>query len=160
MRLSNRGFTLAELLLAAAILALVLTGLLSVFVSCIIFNETNRNLTIAYAAAQAKAEEVKNTTFDNLFISCPSPRPTGALCNGDTFALEGFSANDAQGKIEISNESTNLKRIRIIAWLRSRNRYLSGEDINRNLSLDSGEDINNNGYLDLPVQLITLIARK
>lgn len=63
MKLSDRAFTLPELLLAAAILAVVVTGMLSLFVSCLFLNENNRNLTVASSHAQYIMEEIKNTDF-------------------------------------------------------------------------------------------------
>lgn len=133
MKSSNKGFTLIELLLSAAILAFALTGLLLLFINCIILNETNRNLTLAYNAVQAKTEEIKNKRFDSL----------DAL-NGTSFDLTGFPSGNAKGRIEISNEATNLKKIRIVACFMSRNRLI-------------GNDINN--CQSSPVELVTLIAR-
>lgn len=57
---SLAGFTLSELLLAAAILAFVLTALLALFVSCLFLNEANRNLTVATSHAQYIMEEIKD----------------------------------------------------------------------------------------------------
>jgi prepilin-type N-terminal cleavage/methylation domain-containing protein len=62
----KRGFTLWELLLAAAILAFVITSLLGFFVGCIFLNESSRNLTIATNHAQFVLEELKNTNFANI----------------------------------------------------------------------------------------------
>mgnify|MGYP001611249953 CR=1 FL=1 len=130
---SLTGFTLSELLLAAAILAFALTGLLLFFVNSIILNETNRNFTIAYSAIQAKMEEMKNTNFDELDIF-----------NGTNFDLDGFSSGNGQGRIMVSNEATDLKRIRIVACFKVRNRLI-------------GNDINN--CQSSPAELVTLIAR-
>jgi len=85
MRLSAKAFTLVELLLASAILALVISGLLLVFLSCIFLNEANRNLTAAITHAQFAMEEVKNTAFgsiaseswDNATISAKGLLPLG-----------------------------------------------------------------------------------
>ncbi len=56
-----RGFTLSELLLAAAILAFVLAALLALFANCLILNEANRNLTVATTHAQYIMEEIRDT---------------------------------------------------------------------------------------------------
>lgn len=66
MKLSGRAFTLTELLLAAAILAFVIAGLLMLFINCAFLNDANRNLTIATAHAQFAMEEIKNTTFASI----------------------------------------------------------------------------------------------
>ena len=58
------GFTLAEVILAAAILAFALTGLLALFINCMLLNESSRNRSLATAHAQFVLEEIKNTNFD------------------------------------------------------------------------------------------------
>ncbi len=64
--LDKKGFTLAELLLAAAILAFVLAGFLALFINCIFLNESNRNLTTAVTHAEHILEEIKDTDFDDI----------------------------------------------------------------------------------------------
>ena len=64
--LSLTGFTLAEVILAAAILVFALTGLLALFISCMLLNESSRNRATAIAQAQYVMEEIKNTNFDNI----------------------------------------------------------------------------------------------
>ena len=49
--------------MAAAIMAFTLTGLLALFLSCMLLNEANRNLTLAAGHAQFVLEEIKNTDF-------------------------------------------------------------------------------------------------
>ena len=61
-----KGITLAEVLLAVAILAFALTGLLMIFINCIFLNDANRNLTIACTHAQFAMEEIKNTDFASI----------------------------------------------------------------------------------------------
>lgn len=64
--LSKHGFTLSELLLASGIMAFVLVGLLQLFITCIVLNESNRNLSVATAHGQYVLEEMKNTNFTSL----------------------------------------------------------------------------------------------
>ncbi len=66
MKKIKSGFTLPELLLAAAILVFVLAGLLALFLNCLILNEANRNLTTATSHAQYVMEEIKNTGFASI----------------------------------------------------------------------------------------------
>lgn len=135
-------------MIASAVLVTVLAGLLAVFVNCIFLNELNRRLTLAYSAVEAEMETIKNTPFANL----------DAL-NGTTFNLNGFTAGDAIGRIEVSNEgSSDVKRVRITASFRNRKRII-GEDKNLNGALDTGEDVDLNDELNSPVELITLITR-
>lgn len=62
----KKSLTLIELLLAAAILAFVLAGILALFIGCMFLNETNRNLTTASSHAQFAMEEVKSTSFKSI----------------------------------------------------------------------------------------------
>jgi competence protein ComGC len=55
----KKGFTLSELLLGAVILVFVLCVFLVEFITCIILNEANRNLTLAITHAQFIMEEIK-----------------------------------------------------------------------------------------------------
>jgi hypothetical protein len=57
---SKTGLTLMELLFTAAILAFVFTGLLLLFINCILLNESNRHLTIATGHGQYLLEEIEN----------------------------------------------------------------------------------------------------
>ena len=133
---SLNGFTLAELLLTAAILAFALSGLLLLFVNAIFLNANTRNTALAYSAIQAEMEEIKDTAsrdFNSL----------DAL-NGASFDLEGFAAGDGKARIGVTNEgSTRLKRVRIRACFMSRNRLI-------------GDNIDN--CQSSPVELVTLIA--
>lgn len=119
-------------MIAAGILAIVFAGLLAVFVNCILLNELNRNLTLAYNDIQAEMEQVKNTAFGSL-----------DTLNGTTFDLSGFVQGTARGRIVVSDETTGLKRIRITACFMSRNRLIGN---------------NINSCTTSPVELVTLIA--
>jgi len=66
MRLSDKAFTLIELLLASTILAFVLSGLLALFCSVIAMNEANRSQFSALSHAEFVMEDIKNTTFSNI----------------------------------------------------------------------------------------------
>jgi Tfp pilus assembly protein PilW len=62
----KKGVTLVELILAAAILAFAITGVLGVFTNCLILNTTNKDLTIASSHAQYVLEKIRNTAFTGL----------------------------------------------------------------------------------------------
>lgn len=148
-RKERAGFTLAEVLLAVSILAFGLCGILVTYISMHIFLDLSRNFTTVTNALQAKAEEIKRTSFSAL-----------SGLNGTTFDLSGFGPNNAKGVIEVTDITgyADLKRVRIIACFKSRARVI-GEDTNLNGILNIGEDANNNGRIDSPAELITLIAK-
>jgi len=95
MKPNKKGFTLSEVLLATAILAFALTGVLLVYINCVLLNDANRNLTIALTHAQFALEEVKNTTFSNII-------PTYNLVTWDQAAIS------ARGLTTLSSESIDF----------------------------------------------------
>ena len=62
----DKAFTLPELLLAAAIMAFALSGLISLFISCNNLSEANRNLSAAASHVQFVMENIKDTPFANI----------------------------------------------------------------------------------------------
>ncbi len=146
----GRGFTLIEVLLAVSILAFVLCGLLSTYISLFYLGDISRQIILVTNAMQARFEEAKNTSFDAL-----------PALNGTTFTIPGFANNNARGQIQVNNTVfADLREVRIVVSFRSKGATrIIGEDTNLNGVLDSGEDGNNNGRLDSPMEIITLIAR-
>jgi len=60
----KKALTIPEILIATMLLAVVLGGILMLFISCMLLNEANRNSTIAITHAQYILEEVRGTEFD------------------------------------------------------------------------------------------------
>lgn len=79
MKLSFKGFTLSELLLAVAILGFALSGILLVFTNCILLNAANRNLSISTSHAEYILEDIKAAGFTGLEnrINNSDGTPTG-----------------------------------------------------------------------------------
>ncbi len=145
----NSGFTMIEVLFTVGILAFCLCGLLVTYINMFVFSDLSRSFSLATNAVQAKIEEIKIASFDEL-----------DSYDGVDFDLDGFFSGSSKGVIEVSDMeySDDLKRIRIIACFKSHNRVI-GEDLNLNGSLDAEEDVNGNGRLDSPVELVTLAVR-
>ena len=61
----KKGFTLTEVMVAAAILAFGFAMMLVQLYACIILNESNRNATIAMAHLDYVLEDI-----ENLFLAC------------------------------------------------------------------------------------------
>lgn len=70
-----RGFTLIEVLIAAAILAVGLLALVSAFPIGYVDVAVSGGQSKATAYAQQKLEELKNQAFSVAFNNCPLPRP-------------------------------------------------------------------------------------
>lgn len=119
---ASKGFTLAELLMTAAILAYVLCGILALFINCIFLNEGNRNLSIAIGHAQFALEEMKNTAFASIQTSVP-PWNTATINAKGLVPLIGESINIA---VSVPGPGVELKDVNVtVAWrdrnLRDRN---------------------------------------
>lgn len=172
MKLSNRGFTLPELMLAVSVLLIAILGLLASYISCIALGMTAKNITIALNGAKAKIEEIRNSSF---YTVVGDYSPGGA--QGNSFHINNWpEAAGHCGAVEIVNPTTgtklntdptanpglNLYEVRVtVSWREKGNRII-GEDTNFDGDLDAGagEDAISNGQLDSPVKIVTLIAKK
>ena len=74
---NNRGFTLAELMVGAFILAFVLSGLLLLFTNCMLLNSASRNLSVATSHADYVMEAIRATTFTGLETRINNGSATG-----------------------------------------------------------------------------------
>lgn len=150
MRLSsNKGVTLAEALLAGAILAFVLCGILATYISCLELIAIARNLTAAINAAQEKLEEIRDYSFSLIYSDY----------NNQSFTVSGIPQG-AKGVIYVDDSNPELLKVTVsVSWLNRSNRVI-GEDANLNGILDSGEDLNGNSIIDSPAQVVTLITSR
>jgi len=63
MKLSNKGFSLLELMFGVSILLVVVIALLSAYINCMLLNESSRNLTTAANDAQFVLEQLKGLDY-------------------------------------------------------------------------------------------------
>ncbi|OIO34595.1 MAG: hypothetical protein AUJ70_00770 [Candidatus Omnitrophica bacterium CG1_02_40_15] len=146
----EHGFTLLELMISVSVLIVALAGLLGVFAHLVSLNENSSKLTLAVAACQAKLEEIRSSTFSNVY----------ATYNGASFNPQGFASGEAKGAISINNSNPILLQVFVSVSWRTRSNRVIGEDRNLNGSRDAGEDLNGNLRLDSPGQLATLMAQR
>ena len=109
---SPQGFTLVEVMIAVGILAIVIVGLLQLFVYCSILAQDAGNVTLALSQAQNKIEEMRGHGFANLTTDYGSGGTPG-----NTFSLTGL--NNGTGTITISQVggSAELLQVQIdSAW--------------------------------------------
>jgi len=142
VQLKKNGFTLVEILMAAAILATALCGILLVYNSCSALIITSKDSSVAMAAAAAKLEEIRSyNPFSNIT----------AAYNLKTYNITGLP--NAKGVIYVDSitDPSVLTINTSVCW-RQGNRVI-GEDQNLNGVLNTGEDTNGNGYIDSPVGL-------
>jgi prepilin-type N-terminal cleavage/methylation domain-containing protein len=109
------GLTLVEVLVASAIMAFCLAGLLLTYINLLTLTDVTGAFTLANNAAQQKMEEIKHMSFDNV----NSTNPTSP------FSVEGFTGTDGTGYIDIAPTNyTFLKKVRILVSFRVRNRLI------------------------------------
>jgi prepilin-type N-terminal cleavage/methylation domain-containing protein len=150
MKLATKaGFSLVEVLMATAILAFAIVGILGTYVTCLVLITTSQNVNAATNAAQGIIEEIRSAPFPQLV----------ADYNGITFTVNDIPSS--MGVVYV-DDTTNAEFLDItvsVCW-RQGNRII-GEDTNLNGALDAGEDmIIANGIIDSTVQLKTQVANK
>lgn len=150
------GFTLLELMLAAAILIVAISGLLATYVLCFNLTETAKNTTLATTAIQFKLEEIRDHTFGDIT----------ADYDNTTFTVSGFAAGQAMGAIYVESITTDILRVTVsVCWRQGGNR-IYGEDNGRGggiaLSghLEGTEDIDADGIVDSPAMISTLMINR
>ncbi|MCX5710940.1 MAG: hypothetical protein NT060_03105 [Candidatus Omnitrophica bacterium] len=147
MKLSNKGFTFAEILLAAAILAFALCALLATYISCIVLYTTSKNVNIATNAALGLAEEIRTDSFSRIYSDY----------NNLTFIVNDIPSS--RGVVYVNQSNPEFLTVTISVCWRQGNKIF-GEDTNLNGVLNAGEDTNSNGIIDSPVQIITRIVNR
>jgi len=111
MKSQVRGFTLSELMIAAAILILVLSALLVLYINCMILNEASRNLSIAASHAQYMMEEIKYTSFANIASTY-----NGVCINSGSIESRGLSALTAETICSTVTGTSVLDVSVVVSW--------------------------------------------
>ena len=143
----NRGFTLVEILLAAAILAFALCGILAMYSTCFVLMATSKNINIATNAAQGLIEEIRSPPFTRIISDY----------NGLNFIVNAIPLS--RGVVYVDDTDPELLQVTISVCWNQGNRII-GEDTDLDGVLDAGEDANGNGIIDSPVELVTRIANR
>ncbi|GAG07736.1 unnamed protein product [marine sediment metagenome] len=114
---SSTGLSLIELMVTVVILAIVLIGLLQLFIYCLGLGQMAGNLTIAITEAQGKLEEIRNHNFNDI---------------ADDYGLGGSPGNTfnlaqliGTGTINIDDTNSELLEIEIVvSWQDKLNRVI------------------------------------
>jgi len=144
---SERGFTLAEVMLGMGILAFALCAILATYVSCILLYTTSKNVNIATNEILSLVEEIRTDTFSNIYTDY----------NNFTWPIADIPSGYEVSYVNDSN--SEFLTVTISACWKQGNKVF-GEDTNLNGVLDAGEDTNGNGMIDSPVQIITRIVNR
>lgn len=144
---TQRGLSLAELLVSTGLLILIVTGLLLSYIRALELNEISRNSSIAVQAGRTRMEQIKNTDYAQIKT---------------TFNLVTFNITGLNGKGISYVDDTNPKLLKVtvpICWKQKNNRLI-GEDADLDGALDAGEDINGNNLLSSPVEVVDYIFQR
>ncbi|MFH1281435.1 MAG: hypothetical protein ABIH91_01780, partial [Candidatus Omnitrophota bacterium] len=145
-RRSEKGFVLPEVMLAAAIAAFAVCGILLMYVTAMDLIRTSKNASIATSAAQGLIEEIRNTPFPEIVTNY----------NLLKFSVDGIppinGVASSSGIVYVDDTDPEFLLVTISVCWRQGNRII-GEDINLNGELDVGEDTSGNGIIDSTVEL-------
>ena len=147
---NRKGFTLIEVILAAAFLVIVLSGLLATYISCFELISTSRNLSLAVNAARVMIEEIRDYSFNQIHSDY----------DNTTFTVNEMSVGNSRGVIYVDNTNPDLLQVIVSVCWRQRANRIIGEDLDLDGNLDAGEDTNANSMIDSPAQLVTLITAR
>ncbi len=152
MKKNVNGFTLVELLLVVAIFAVVILGLLRLFIYTSTAAEMAGNKTLALTEAANKMEEIRNHDFSSVVTDYSSGGTPG-----NTFTPTSLTG---KGIIYIDSSNTKLLKIEIdVSWQNKYGRVV-GEDADLDGVLDAGEDIDGDGKLSSVAKIIALLAER
>jgi hypothetical protein len=144
---SKKGFVLPEVMLACAIAAFAICGLLLMYVAGMDLIRVSKNASIATSAAQGLMEEIRNAPFPDIVTNY----------NGLKFTVNNIPSS--KGVVYVDDTDPELLLVTIsVCWLQG-NRVI-GEDLNLNGQLDAGEDTNGNLIIDSTVELITQVVNR
>lgn len=147
------GFTLVEVLMAAAILLMALASLLMVYVQVTELGELSRNNYLALSAAQSRIELIQ----DSLQVAKEDDTVTftSVVAQYDGVSFSADVGRDGRGVSYIDTSDSDFYVITVsVSWRQSKGRVI-GDDQNLNGALDSGEDADGNAILDSGIQLTT-----
>ena len=144
---SAEGFSLTELMIAAAVFLLVIAGVLISYIACLELAEVSKNSSLAVYAAKSKIEEMKNTPFSQIL----------AAYNNTTFTTANLNGI---GVCYVDDSNPDLLHVSVVFCWKQPNGRVLGEDKDLDGQLDVGEDMNSNGRLDSIVQIETYIYNR
>lgn len=116
----RQGFTLAEVLIAVGILAVVVVGLLQLFVYCSTLAEAAGNTTLAINEAQNKMEEIRNHNFSTIAVDYASGGTPG-----NTFTLTSLNGTGTITVSQVGGSSELLQVQTDVVWQNKNGRNFS-----------------------------------
>jgi len=147
LKSTAKGFSLAELIVAAAIMSVVFAGILMSYVRCMELNEASQNKSMAVKAARSQMELIRGSNYNTLV----------ANFNGVPFNVTGFVGRGVSYVTVLDAKNTRV--IVSLSW-QQKNGRVYGEDKNLNGVLNAGEDANADVMLNSPVDITTRVYKR
>ena len=153
------GFSLLELVVVVAIIAVVIPGMMQLFISATDLSDISGSKSAAMAEVYTKMEEIRSHEFDLIATDYASGGTPGN--SFDSMILSG-----GKGMIFVDDDLDNdsikddILEVRVVmSWLDGRGRVI-GEDADRNGVFEMSEDVNNDGIYNSPATFVSYIARR
>ena len=107
---NGKGFTVVEVLIAAAILVVALLAILDILPSGSTNVDEGGRISSAVALAQQTLEVVKNSGIPPVAGNCPGTVPTSFTCSLAVSVIEGVIPNNRLATITVTTTWRNSKR--------------------------------------------------
>jgi prepilin-type N-terminal cleavage/methylation domain-containing protein len=152
----QRGFSLLELVIAMAVIALTLLSLMTLINSSAHLQEISREKAIATNAVRKILEEMRNAVFSEVYPrynSNGADNPVGSASSGHTFSVAGLTplvSGGLVGQIFFPEVGSSLREDVKDAALG----MAAGKDLNRDGVIDGNP--RNTDYRVLPVRVVIL----
>jgi prepilin-type N-terminal cleavage/methylation domain-containing protein len=150
-RATQRGVSLAEVMVCVLIFGFVAVGLFRLFIYCSSQADLSRNLTLAVAEAQNQLETLRTYPYNQIVADYADGASPG----------DEFNLTQLTGKGTITIDASNPKMLiaRIAVCWRNQNGRVIGEDLNLDGDLVTAEDVNADGKMDSLVVIESYIAQ-
>ena len=107
---NGEGFTVVEVLIAAAILVVALLAILDILPTGSTNVDEGGRISSAVALAQQTLEVVKNSGFPPVAGNCPGTVPTSFTCSLAVSVIEGVIPNNRLATITVTTTWRDSKR--------------------------------------------------
>jgi len=115
----DSGMTLVEVLVAAAIMAFCLSGLLLAYVNLLSLTDATRAFTLANNAGQELMERIKSNTLENVTNSTLSNATINQILTNSE-----FNETTAWARIEVNEVSSTLKKVAVSVFFKAHGRAM------------------------------------
>ena len=150
MTKNENAFTLAELMIAVAIVAVVITGMLQLFIYASTLVALQGNKTRAIFEAQTLMEQIRTHDFDTIATDYAAGGTPG-----DTFTLTSING---EAVVYVTSVNSSLLDVEVVVCWTDKYSRVIGSDLDIDGDVDAGEDPDGDGRLDSIVSLRTRIV--